>query len=80
MEQNKIVSYSDDIPLYSEISTPSDRVKFADSLNRDLLRIQTWCSTWGMKLNPNKIHLNIVSRSGTALFLTYTFKKLSYGI
>ena len=54
--ENKIVSYADDIRLFSEISTPSVRVKVADSLNRDLLRIQTWCSTWGIKHNWNKTH------------------------
>ena len=42
-----IVSYAEDTALYSEVSTPSGRVKGANSLNRDLLRIQTWCSTWG---------------------------------
>ena len=58
---------ANDTTIYSEISTPSDRVKVAVSLNRDLPRIQTWCSTWDMKLNPNKTHLIIVSRSRTAL-------------
>ena len=43
--ENKIVSYADNTTLYSEISTPSDCVKGADSLSRDLLRTQTWCST-----------------------------------
>ena len=32
--ENKIVSYADDTTLYSEISTPPDRIKVADSLNR----------------------------------------------
>ena len=53
--------------FYSEISAPSDCVKVADSSNRDLLRTQTWCSAWGMKLNPNKTHSIIFSRSRTAL-------------
>ena len=44
--ENKIVSYADDTTFYSEISTPFDYVKVADSLNRDLFRTQTWCSTW----------------------------------
>ena len=37
--ENKIVSHADETTLYSEISTPVYRVKVADSLNRDLLRI-----------------------------------------
>ena len=65
--ENKIVSYADDTKLYFEISIPSDCVKGADSLNKDLLRIKTWFSTWGMKLNPNKTRSIIVSRSKTAL-------------
>ena len=39
--EKKIVSYADDTTLYSEIITSSDRVKCANSLNRDLFRIQT---------------------------------------
>ena len=39
--ENKIVSYADDTTFYSEIRSLPDRVKVADSLNRDLFRIQT---------------------------------------
>ena len=69
--ENKIVSYADNTTLYSEVRTPPDWVKVVDSLNRDLLRIQNWYFSWGMKLNPNKIHSIIVSKSRTAL-LQYT--------
>ena len=41
----KIVSSADDTTLSSEIGTPSDLIKISDSLNRDLLRFQTWCSS-----------------------------------
>ena len=58
--ENLIVSYADDTTHYSEISTPSDCVKDADSLNSDLLSIQTLCFTWRMNLNPNKTHSIIV--------------------
>ena len=37
--ENNIISYACGTTLYSEISSPSDCVKVADSLNRDLLRI-----------------------------------------
>ena len=63
--ENKIVAYADDTTLYSEIASPSERSAVADSLNRDLLRIQEWCCTWGMKLNPTKTHSIIISRSRT---------------
>ena len=65
--ENKIISYADDTTLYAEINSPSDRSLVAESLNRDLSNIQSWCSTWGMKLNPSKTHSIIVSRSRTPL-------------
>ena len=37
--ENKSISYADDTTLYSEIITPSDRVKGVDSFNGDFLRI-----------------------------------------
>ena len=45
----------------------ADCLKVADSLNRDLFRIQTWFSSWRIKLKPDKTHLIVVSRSRTAL-------------
>ena len=61
--ENKIISYADDTTLYADISFSSNRNAVAESLNRDLLKIQEWCTTWGMKLNPDKTHSIIVSRS-----------------
>ena len=40
-----IVSNADETTIYSEIITTTDRVKGANSLNREFLRILTWCST-----------------------------------
>ena len=51
--------------MYAEIASPSERTNVANSLNRDLAKIQSWCSTWGMKLNPRKTHSIIISRSRT---------------
>ena len=65
--ENKVVAYADDTSLYAEIKSPAERVSVADSLNRDLRKIQSWCVTWGMKLNPSKTHSIIVSRSKTPL-------------
>ena len=51
--------------LYTEVASPSKRKKFAYSLNRDLAKIQSCCSTWGMKLNPCKTHSITISRYRT---------------
>ena len=50
--ENKIISYADDTTLYAEVASLSDHIIVANSLNRELFKIQSWCSTWGMKLIP----------------------------
>ena len=52
--KNKIISYADNRTLYAEVASPSERTNVTNSLNRDLAKIQSWSSTWGMKLNPRK--------------------------
>ena len=42
--------YADDQKLYRKIKTPSD----ARLLQEDLDRLQEWCITWGLTLNPSK--------------------------
>ena len=34
--ENKIISYADETTLYAEVASASDRINFANSLNRDL--------------------------------------------
>ena len=46
----KIISYADDTTLYAEVTSPFDFINAANSLNRDLVKIQLKCSTWRMKL------------------------------
>ena len=41
----------------------SDHINVANSLNRDILKIQSWCLTNGMKLNPHKTHSITISQS-----------------
>ncbi len=41
--ENKIVSYADDTTLYGNVNSPEDRAAVANSLNRDLLKIQSRC-------------------------------------
>ena len=47
------------------VPSPCARVTVAESLNRDLVRVNTWCDLWGMKLNASKTKTMIVSRSRT---------------
>ena len=62
-----MVSYADDTTLFANIPSPRDRDRVAESLSRDLARIQSWCVRWGMKLNPKKSHSLLISRSRTVL-------------
>ena len=45
------------------VPSPGARVTVAESLNRDLVRVNAWCDLWGMKLNATKTKTMIVSRS-----------------
>ena len=63
--ENMLVSYADDATLLAYIPSSSMRSDVAESLNRDLSKISTWCNLWGMRLNPNKTQSMIVSRSRT---------------
>ena len=47
------------------VPSPCARVTVAESLNRDLVRVNAWCDLWGMKLNVCKTKTMIVSRSRT---------------
>ena len=63
--ENMLVSHADDATLLARIPSPNMRSDVAESLNRDLSKISTWCNLWGMRLNPNKTQSMIVRRSGT---------------
>ena len=63
--ENKLVAYADDATLVASIPSPNLRSSVAESLNRDLTRINEWCKLWGMKLNPQKTQSMIISRSKT---------------
>ena len=63
--ENKLIAYADDATLYASINSHIDRVSVADSLNRDISKIESWCQRWGMRLNPTKSQSITVSRSRT---------------
>ena len=44
---------------------PGVRVRLAESLSRDLVKVSDWRDIWEMKLNASKTKTMIVSRSGT---------------
>ena len=63
--ENKLIGYADDSTLMAVVPSPGARVRVAESLNRDLVRVNAWCDLWGMKLNASKTKTMIVSRSRT---------------
>ena len=60
--ENKLIGYADDSTLMAVVPSPGARVTVAESLNRDLFRVNVWCDRWGMKLNASKTKTMIVSR------------------
>ena len=63
--ENKIISFADNTSFYLEGASPSDHINVANSLNRDLVKIQSWHSKWGMKFDTCKTHLITISQSRT---------------
>ena len=63
--ENKLIGYADDSTLMAVVPSPGARVTVAESLNRDLVRVNAWCDLWVMKLNASKTKTMIVSRSRT---------------
>ena len=62
---NKLIGYVDDSTLMAVVPSPGARVTVAESLNRDLVRVNAWCDLLGMKLNVSNTKTIIVSRSRT---------------
>ena len=60
--ENKLIGYADDSTLEAVVPSPGVRVTVAESLNRDLVRVNAWCDLLGMKLNVSKTMTMIVSR------------------
>ena len=63
--ENKLIGYADDSTLIAVVPCPGVRVTVAESLDRDLVRVNAWCDLLGMKLNASKTKTMIVSRSST---------------
>ena len=63
--ENELICYADGFTLMAVVPSPGARVTVAESLNRDLVRLNAWCDLWEMKLNVSKTKTMIVSRSRT---------------
>ena len=65
--KNKLISYADDSTLIAFVPSPFLRVAVAESLSRDLLKVNKWCDLRRMKLNASKTKTmeTQVSRSRT---------------
>ena len=63
--ENKLIGYADDSTLMAVAPSPGARVTVAESLNRDLVRVNAWFDLWGLKLNASKTKTMIVSRPCT---------------
>ena len=63
--ENKLIGYVDDSTLIAVVPSPGLRVAVAESLSRNLVKVNAWCDLWGMKLNASKTKTMIVSRSLT---------------
>ena len=62
---NKLIGYADHSTLMAVLPSPGARVTVADSMNRDLVRVNAWCDILGIKLIASKTKTMIVSRSST---------------
>ena len=63
--QNNLISYAEAITFLAVVPSPGVRVTVAETLSRDLVKVNEWCDFWGMKLNARKTKTMIVSRSST---------------
>ena len=62
--ENMLISYADDVTLSASIPSPNMRSDVPESL-RDISKISEWYNLCGMKPNPSKTEITIVSRSRT---------------
>ena len=49
--ENKLIGYADDSTLIAVVPSPGLRVAVAESLSRDLVKVNEWCDLWGISAN-----------------------------
>ena len=60
-----LIGYADDSTFMAVVTSPGVWVTLAESLIRNLSRVNEWCHRWAMKLNASKTKTKIVLRSST---------------
>ena len=63
--ENKLIGYAHDSTLIAVAPFPDVRVTVAESLCRDLVKVNEWCDLSAMKLNASKTKTMMISRSRT---------------
>ena len=63
--ENKLIGYADESTLIAVVPSPGLRVAVAESLSRDLVKVNEWCYLWEMILNTSKTKTMIVFMSRT---------------
>ena len=63
--ENMLFGYADDFTLIAVVPSPCVRVKVAESLSGDLVKVSEWCDHWMMKLNASMTKTMKASRSRT---------------
>ena len=65
--ENKLIGYADDSTLITVVPSSGLEVAVAESLSRNLVKVNEWCDLRRMKLNKSKTTTMIVSRSRTCI-------------
>ena len=62
--ENMQIGYADDCTLIAIVPSPGLRVAVAESVSRDIVKVNEWCDLWGMKLKASMTK-TVISRSRT---------------
>ena len=61
--ENNLIGFADNSTLMAVVPSPGVIVAVAESLSRDLVKVNEWCDLWRMKLKASKTKIMVVSRS-----------------
>ena len=63
---NRVVGYAGDTTMHAGISILFLLLQGMESLNQNVVAINSWCLKWHMRLNPEQINSVAISRSRTS--------------